>query len=1598
MYSQSPVDLKKTFIFSTDDVEDVSKTVNVYKKIISSKKKSKTSPSFTSKTVTTLDLNGPFPGNDYSLDVLINFIYQPAALDWQLVTTSGSFTSATITFSQNPTGAPNGVYDNGQERLVIYNEAGTGIISAPFLGNTSNPAPFGPFNVVYGTNSFTITSVDGITYNITETNGNPILTDNFETFLLNFRYLHQGTGVVTEAIRYMQISVTDPVNALSATTELFPHYPPVVIDDTASLAANAAAPITGNLLSNDTDNSPNPPGNVLSVADVNGYVAEVGMPYNSTYGTLTVQSDGSYSYQVDTSNIAVLGIRNGETLEDIIAYRAADGLGFSDTGFITVTINGVTEPPVATDNANSVIIGSSPTATGNVITDDDGNGPDNTDRPFARFIWENEFSATGGEVGYSPPIDGESRLNTTTGVTISFTSTDPDNVGTINRNQVVHQTRTNGGHTGYLGYQINGTTNPVASTTTTIDFDAPIVSLSFAASDIDQDQSFNTTWQDQFTVTAFLDGVPVAYNAQVAGTVIQSGNSFYGTGSVPASEAMGNVNFFFPDPINQVVIEYNYGPDVIAPDPNGQIAAITDLIWQATDVPRVSEVDNDTANVGNVIATTYGFITVNSDGSYTYNVDPANPAVVALSPGSTLTDTIPYQLIDSLDNSGATSDANLIITIIQPAQAVANDDDFSSSPINGTSGGTTATVFGNDTSNADPANDANINDNISITNDGGLTGITINTDGTINVPPGTAGGSYTVTYQICLNSPDDSVCDSAIVTIEVFESPVAQDDVSVDNNVGVTVFVNPFADNGSGIDSDPDGSLDPTSVSLVVPSGVTMIITDSNGDFIGFTVPGEGTWEVNPINGEISFTPETGFNGSPTPIQYTVDDNDGYISNPAFVTIIYNIPPVADDEILSNQTINTPITVDALAGDDDPDGDNANLIITEVEGQAISVGSPVTLADGTVVELNPDGTLNVIPATDSTEPISFEYTVADEDGLTDTGMVDITFTQLPPVADDESLTDQAINTPININVLDGDDDPDGDNANLTITEIIDPATGVVTPIAPGSTVTLSDGTTVTLQTNGTLDVTPATDSTEPISFEYTLEDEDGLTDTGMVDITFTQLPPVADDEILADQTINTPVTVDALAGDDDPDGDNANLTITEVEGQAISVGSPVTLADGTVVELNPDGTLNVIPVTDSTEPISFEYTVEDEDGLTDTGMVDITFTQLPPVADDEILSNQTINTPITVDALAGDDDPDGDNANLTITEVEGQAISVGSPVTLADGTVVELNPDGTLNVIPATDSTEPISFEYTVADEDGLTDTGMVDITFTQLPPVADDESLTDQAINTPININVLDGDDDPDGDNANLTITEIIDPATGVVTPIAPGSTVTLSDGTTVTLQTNGTLDVTPATDSTEPISFEYTLEDEDGLTDTGMVDITFTQLPPVADDEILADQTINTPVTVDALAGDDDPDGDNANLTITEVEGQAISVGSPVTLADGTVVELNPDGTLNVIPVTDSTEPISFEYTVADEDGLTDTGMVDITFTQLPPVADDEILSNQTINTPITVDALAGDDDPDGDNANLTITEVEGQAISVGSPVTLADGTVVELIQMGP
>ena len=141
---------------------------------------------------------------------------------------------------------------------------------------------------------------------------------------------------------------------------------------------------------------------------------------------------------------------------------------------------------------------------------------------------------------------------------------------------------------------------------------------------------------------------------------------------------------------------------------------------------------------------------------------------------------------DSTNDCYSDNSSPVVVTISPCLAITALDDDFSSTPIDETAGGTTASVFpdngsGPDDAAGSPATDALIDDNISITNDGGLTGVTINTDGTINVPPGTTAGTYNVEYQICLTT-DNTACDVAIATIVVNPCPITKTELTILKN------------------------------------------------------------------------------------------------------------------------------------------------------------------------------------------------------------------------------------------------------------------------------------------------------------------------------------------------------------------------------------------------------------------------------------------------------------------------------------------------------------------------------------------------------------------------------------------------------------------------------------------------------------------------------------------------------------------------------------------------------------------------------------------------------------------------------------------------
>ncbi|NRT11838.1 DUF11 domain-containing protein, partial [Flavobacterium sp. 14A] len=141
------------------------------------------------------------------------------------------------------------------------------------------------------------------------------------------------------------------------------------------------------------------------------------------------------------------------------------------------------------------------------------------------------------------------------------------------------------------------------------------------------------------------------------------------------------------------------------------------------------------------------------------------------------------------------------------------------------------------------------------------------------------------------------ISNQATVTI-TYEKvpPTAENDLSSGNPANSVVTVNPLVENGSGLDADADGTIDATRVSLVVPAGATNDNTDGKGDITRVTVPGEGTWSVDGTTGAITFTPLPSFHKDPTPIKYTVADNDGNISNEATVTIDY-VPVATDDTV-----------------------------------------------------------------------------------------------------------------------------------------------------------------------------------------------------------------------------------------------------------------------------------------------------------------------------------------------------------------------------------------------------------------------------------------------------------------------------------------------------------------------------------------------------------------------------------------------------------------------------------------------------------------------------------------------------------------------------
>ncbi|MEP6356334.1 MAG: OmpA family protein, partial [Hyphomicrobiales bacterium] len=207
-------------------------------------------------------------------------------------------------------------------------------------------------------------------------------------------------------------------------------------------------------------------------------------------------------------------------------------------------------------------------------------------------------------------------------------------------------------------------------------------------------------------------------------------------------------------------------------------------------------------------------VTIADDGVITV---PANTT-----PG---TYNVAYLLVDGND---ATLTDPAVATIVVAGSIVAEDDDFSTTPFDNT-GGTTATVLGNDTLNGAAVATDGSQTTIVITNDGGLTGVTIADNGVITVPANTTPGTYNVAYQL-VDENDVTLTDPAVATV-VFGAIVAADDdfsgALISSSVGGTTSTVLANDTLNGSSVATDGSQ--TTIAITNDGGLTGVTIADNG-------------------------------------------------------------------------------------------------------------------------------------------------------------------------------------------------------------------------------------------------------------------------------------------------------------------------------------------------------------------------------------------------------------------------------------------------------------------------------------------------------------------------------------------------------------------------------------------------------------------------------------------------------------------------------------------------------------------------------------------------------------------------------------------------
>ena len=773
------------------------------------------------------------------------------------------------------------------------------------------------------------------------------------------------------------------------------NQPPVAEDDAIG-NLQEDTPETVDVVANDSD-----PDDNLDASSANTDCANCSLPTN---GTLVNNGDGTFTYTPDANFFG----------DDSFVYEVCDTEGLCDTATVTLSVDGLNDPPVANDDgastpedtpvsvdvaandsdvdgdldpssANTDCTTCSGPSNGTLVNNGDGTftyTPDegfNGSDSFAYEICDAEGACDTATVNITvepvndPPVANDDAASTSedTPVTVDAAANDTDADGDLDpASATVISGPTNGtvvdNGDGTFTYTPNGDFNGVDSFEYEICDTSGACDTATVTINVSPVNDVPTANDDQAITDEDMSvSIPVTDNDS-AGPANEDPSLTITEVSDPANGStsiIGGEIVYTPDSDFTGVDTFTY--TVCDSDGDCDTATVTVVVNALNDPPVANDdsdstpedtpvtVDasaNDSDIDGNLDPSSASVLSGPSNGSVTSNGD----GTFTYTPDANFngSDSFIYQICDDgLPDGMALCDSAAVTIEVTPVNdPPVANDDYESTPED-----TPVTI-------AASSNDVDVDGNLDPSTATVLTNptngvVTNNGDGTFDYTPNADyNGSDSFTYEIC---DADGACDSATVFIEVTpvpDPPVAVDD-SASTEEDTAVTLDPLTN-----DFDVDGNLDPSSLSILSsPQNGTLV---DNGD------------------GTLDYMPNPNYCGADE-FDYEICDTDG-LCDMATVTldvICVNDPPVAEDDAYTTPQ-DTTLSVDpdgVLSNDSDVDGDPIYVDSHDAQSQF-----------GGTVSVNPDGSFDYTPAAGFAGIDTFTYTISDGNGEFDTATVTVT--------------------------------------------------------------------------------------------------------------------------------------------------------------------------------------------------------------------------------------------------------------------------------------------------------------------------------------------------------------------------------------------------------------------------------------------------------------------------------------------------------------------------------------------------------------------------------------------------------------------------------